>query len=129
MSISLSSISISMAGVEAGDLAGKKRVSGELIAQGGEDFAGARFVFLPHISDGQQDARKRSQVVAVRSGNLQVGEALIFVAGHAAQAQDPAHRGCHAADDVLAETRSHAGVRAVGVYGEKLFGPNGSLLS
>src|SRR6266566_6496448 len=91
--------------LQVGDLSRKKCVSGKFVMQAGKQLHSLRIILLPYICNGQQDSRKGRQVVPALSGHLQVGNSTLLVRGQPADAEYPTHRRCHAADDVLAETR------------------------
>lgn len=69
--------------VQACNFLSKQRILRKFIAQGNQQFASSCFVLLPNISDCQQDARKRREIVAALSRQLQVSDSLLLVTGDA----------------------------------------------
>ena len=86
-----------MAGVEAGNFPGKQRIARKLVAERAQNLAGANFILLPDISDSQENARKRRQVMTMCGRDFELGDALTLVSPDTTQPEDPAHRRRHAA--------------------------------
>src|SRR5580704_7105040 len=114
--------------LEAGDLAGEQRIAGKFKAQAVEQLEGAGLVFFADVGDGQQNTCKGSEVVPVCGGGFKIGDPALLVGGQATHAENPAHRGGHAADDVFAEPGGEQTVIAIGADGEQLLRPGGSFL-
>src|SRR5579872_4281930 len=95
-----------------GDLLGEQWVLWKLIPQRNQQSASPRFVFLPHVSNCQQDAGERGQIVAAFRGQLQFSNSLLLITRDATQANQPAYRGGHAADNILAYACSQVSVIA-----------------
>ena len=62
-----------MRSFQSGNFAWKERVFGELSPQPGEHLERAIPVLIAHISDGQKNARERSEVVSSLRSKLEVG--------------------------------------------------------
>src|SRR5438270_1956294 len=98
----------------------KERVPREFLLQSCEQLQSARLIFLAHIRNGKQDARKWRKIMTALGGGTQVLYSALFVGGQSSHAKDPTNRGCHAANDVFTEARRQQSVVAVVTNREQL---------
>src|SRR5690348_11569941 len=71
--------------IQSGNFAGEQWIFRKLVAQRGEDLAGAGVVFVAYVGDRQQDASKRAQIMAAVRSQLQLGDSFLLIPCHAPQ--------------------------------------------
>lgn len=102
------------------DLAREKCVARKVTAEIRKKLQRARFLFFPHIRDREQDAGEGCEIVSASGCSLKIGDSTLLVGRQAAEVENPSDGGCHAADDVFAESGSEQCVVAVGADREQL---------
>src|SRR5208283_5471800 len=93
-----------------------------------QQFAGVARILFAYVGDGQQDAGKRRQQMALRGGELQLRDPAFLISWDTSYTQDPADWGSHRPDDVSADSAGQVRVIAGRVRSEKLRGPRGRFL-
>src|SRR5580658_4671771 len=102
------------------NLAGEQCIFWKFLPQRSQQLQRSRLILLAHIRNREQDSRKRCEVVSTHGGGFEVGNSTLLVRGQPSQAENPAHRGDNAPDNVFAEAGRQQGVVAVGTHRKQL---------
>src|SRR5581483_770668 len=108
--------------VKLGNLLEEERIVGELFMQPFQFFSRIGFIFVAQVIKGQQNPRKRQQIMAMLSHKRQLFYSLVLIAFKSVQAQHPADGRSLAADDVFAKSGSKISIVVIGPAGQQLLG-------
>src|SRR5271166_874525 len=99
--------------IEFGQFTSKKRVSGEFCDQLRKLCAGYFCVFLTQGRQGQQNLRKRPEIVAALGGDLELLDACFLVAANSREAEKKFLVSWQTSDDVIRCTQGEIGIGGI----------------